>query len=217
VNPIQSAIDSKDEDIVKVIIDYCLRSSHKLHPGYLTPAVQCMDKLTENYPEILRDMFQRASYIPAPYPSYVASRAIVANRDPFEYISFLINVVFWFWQGFHSNSKNINNYEKPVFSLLSQLPIRSVHSKKVLSIGVPYFENRVKEFPDQIEIIEEQQRRIQTTNIHSIYVCPFPKFSFFSRYSTWYNVSNVKSTFTSISGRDFFDSQAMAVTLRFKW
>ncbi|KAF9435312.1 hypothetical protein BGZ76_006524 [Entomortierella beljakovae] len=219
LNPIKRAIDSKDAQLVQVFVDYCIKNAKKYHPAYLTPAIQCLNELSDRYPTILADMFRRASYVPAHNYAYAGSHAIVANRKYGDYFNFLANYYsFRLWRGtWFTKSHNINDYQNPVFSLRSQLPIRAVRSYNVLSIETAVIERRVDIFPAKREEEDEEQKRIQSKFSHKIYVCPFPKLSYFGPYRTWLDNTSKRSAFTDIAGQEFFDSPAMVATLKFKW
>ncbi|KAF9361080.1 hypothetical protein BGX26_005947 [Mortierella sp. AD094] len=218
LNPIKRAIDSKDAHLVEAFIDYCIRNAKKHHPAYMTPAIQCLNELSDRYPNILTDMFRKASYVPAHNHAYVSSHAIVANRRYGDYLNFFANYYsFRLWRGtLFKKSNNINDYEKPVFSLRCQLPFRAVSSFNILSIETSVIERRSEYFPEKQEYVDEEQKRMQSTYSHKIYVCPFPKLSSFGPYRAWHTES-AKSAFFDIAGQDFFDSPAMIATLQFKW
>ncbi|KAF9208762.1 hypothetical protein BGZ49_007618 [Haplosporangium sp. Z 27] len=219
LNPIRRAICSRDVHLVETFIDYCIRNAKKYHPAYMTPAIQCLSDLLDRYPNILDDMFKKASYVPAHNHAYVSSHAIVANRRYGDYINFLANYFsFKLWRGkLFNKSHNINDYYQPVFSLRNQLPIRAVGSYNIVSIETAVIERRSEVFPENNEAADEEQNRIQSKYSHRVYVCPFPKSSNFGPYQAWYNSGMARSTFTDIAGQEVFKSPAMIATLQFKW
>ncbi|KAF9112545.1 hypothetical protein BGX27_003180, partial [Mortierella sp. AM989] len=119
LNPIKRAIDSKDEHLVETFINYCIKNAKRYHPAYMTPAIQCLNELSDRYPNILADMFRRASYVPVHNHAYISSHAIVANRKYGDYFNFFANYYsFRLWRGsLFRKSNNINDYTRPVFSL----------------------------------------------------------------------------------------------------
>ncbi|KAF9343788.1 hypothetical protein BGX34_006369, partial [Mortierella sp. NVP85] len=116
LNPINCVINTRNERLLKVLIDYCIKNAHEHHPGYLTPVTQCLGKLSWFYPDIMSDMFMRASYILARNPKYVATHAIMTNQSLSNFISF-VNIN---WR--RLGSSNVNNYQNPFFTVQSQLP-----------------------------------------------------------------------------------------------
>ncbi|KAF9174975.1 hypothetical protein BGX20_008911 [Mortierella sp. AD010] len=218
LNPVKRAIDSRNAHLVEAFVDYCIKNAKERHPAYMAPAVQCLNELSDRYPNILADMFKKASYVPAHNHVYVSSHAIVANRRYGDYINFFANYYsFRLWRGtLFKKSNNINDYERPVFSLRCQLPFRAVSSFNILNIETSVIERRREKFPEKQESVDEEQKRIQSTYSHKIYVCPFPKLSRFGPYRAW-DVEPAKSAFIDIAGQDFFESPAMIATLQFKW
>ncbi|KAG0227242.1 hypothetical protein BGW42_003087 [Actinomortierella wolfii] len=65
INPILKAIDCKKSIAVEAFIDYCVQRSADRHPAYMMPVVQCFRHLALYYPEILRNLLKKSSYIPA--------------------------------------------------------------------------------------------------------------------------------------------------------
>ncbi|KAF9908496.1 hypothetical protein EC991_009760 [Linnemannia zychae] len=217
LNPIRRAIESRNVALVEAFIDYCILNAKKYHPAYLMPAVQCLNELSERYPVILADMFRKASYVPAHNHAYVSSHAMVANAQYTEWLKSKL----MFWNMFTGNSfeksNNINDYEKPVFSLRSQLPFRSTSLLSVLNIETSIRENRREKFPSKREPVSDEIRK-KSNKDYKIYVTPFPKLSMYGPYKPWYKgLDTAQSAFTDIAGEDFFDSPAMVATLEFKW
>ncbi|KAF8942380.1 hypothetical protein BGZ47_006548 [Haplosporangium gracile] len=217
LNPIRRAIESRNAALVEAFIDYCILNAKKYHPAYLMPAVQCLNELSERYPAILADMFRKASYVPAHNHAYVSSHALVANAQYTEWFKF--KMMFWnFFTGkTWVKSNNINDYDKPVFSLRSQLPFRSTSFLSVLNIETSLREKRQGKFPAKRETTEEETKK-RSNKDYKIYVTPFPKLSMYGPYKLWYKgLDTAQSAFTDIAGEDYFDSPAMVATLEFKW
>ncbi|KAG0241793.1 hypothetical protein BGW41_005300 [Actinomortierella wolfii] len=63
--PIALAVQHRNTTAVRAILDYCTRKAAESHPAYLMPVEHSFKDLVEVYPELLRDFFRRASYIPA--------------------------------------------------------------------------------------------------------------------------------------------------------
>ncbi|KAF9961094.1 hypothetical protein BGZ65_011228, partial [Modicella reniformis] len=57
LNPIMSAIENKDERLLKVLIDYCIKCAKTYHAAYLTSVEQCLALLSKDYPEIVANDF----------------------------------------------------------------------------------------------------------------------------------------------------------------
>jgi hypothetical protein len=217
LNPIRRAIESRNAVLVEAFIDYCILNAKKYHPAYLMPAVQCLNELSERYPAILADMFRKASYVPAHNYAYVSSHALVANTQYTEW--FKSKLMFWnFFTGKSwEKSNNINDYDKPVFSLRSQLPFRSTSFLNVLNIETSIREKRQVKFPAKRDTTEEETMK-KSNKDYKIYVTPFPKLSMYGPYKPWYKgLDAAQSAFTDIAGEDYFDSPAMVATLEFKW
>ncbi|KAG0051018.1 hypothetical protein BGZ83_004207 [Gryganskiella cystojenkinii] len=203
LNPIKRAIESRNGDLVEAFIKYCIFSSKKYHPAHLLPAMQCLSELLDRHPNILADMFHQASYVPAHNPEYIASHAVIANT---QYTADLKRKLMFWTNSSDMNIKNINDYEKPVFSLRSQLPFRTSGIFNLLGIGIPFGEKRIDTFPVR------KYNYLEKTDDYSytIYVSPFP---LLSRYGS----RSQRSGFTEIAGKRYFDCPAMIATLDFKW
>ncbi|KAF9951463.1 hypothetical protein BGZ72_007027 [Mortierella alpina] len=218
LNPIKRAIEARNRELVEAFIDYCIKNAKKYHPAYLMPAVQCLNELSDRYPDILANMFRRASYVPAHNYRYVASHAIIANPQYSECVKAKLK----FWNVLSSRSfkksNNINDYMKPVFSLRSQLPFRAASLLHILNIETSMRDKREERFPIEVDAADEEKNTLQAPYSHKIYVAPFPKLSMYGPYRPWFKErQSAKSAFTNIAGQDFFDSPAMVATLDFKW
>ncbi|KAG0346267.1 hypothetical protein BGZ54_005277, partial [Gamsiella multidivaricata] len=132
-----------------------------------------------------------------------------------------------FFKGtYFEKSNNINDYERPVFCLRSQLPVRTRTFLNIKSIETSIRETRLVDFllkrlPKRLpkrNIVEDEEQTSPKYS-HQIYVCPFPKLSSYERYLSWYESDGTESmsAFTMIAGKEFFDSPAMEATLSFKW
>ncbi|KAI1314630.1 hypothetical protein EDD11_001929 [Mortierella claussenii] len=134
LNPIKRAIGARNGQLVEAFIEYCIKNAKKYHPAYFMPAVQCLNELSDRYPILLADMFRKASYVPVHNHAYVSSHAVIAN--PQHGSQLMWNLKFWNrfmgrkWEKFNA----INGYEKPVFSLRSQLPFRASSFMDILNI-----------------------------------------------------------------------------------
>ncbi|KAK3824534.1 MAG: hypothetical protein J3Q66DRAFT_92656 [Benniella sp.] len=210
LNPIKRVIDIKDERLLQVLIDYCIKNAKVHHPGYLTPVIQCLSKLSsEGYSDVMCDLFRRTSHIPARNPQYVASHAIVANLRFSDEIDFLA----WFRRLFgFTKSSDINLYKKPVFSLQSQLPFHShVGVWAVLDFVFDLVLSRRKTgFRERKDT--EQTQPATENRWSNIYVSPFQFKPIRGR-----NGRRERSFLAEIAGKDFFDSPAVEASLWYKW
>ncbi|KAK3824658.1 MAG: hypothetical protein J3Q66DRAFT_325676 [Benniella sp.] len=206
LNPIKRVMDISNERLLKALIDYCIRNAQQYHPVFLTPVIQCLSAITEWYPEILCDLFLRASYIPAHNPEYVASHAIIANLRSSDFFTFFTRLFGIFKGGSTGFSKpsNINQYKAPVFSVRSHLPFYS-HT------GVrSYFGWRATHFPQkEIKEIKERDAPTVVKRSRKIYVSPFQ----FKPINGQRNRSFLSQT----AGRDIFNSPAIVASLCYKW
>ncbi|KAI7829628.1 hypothetical protein BC939DRAFT_441306, partial [Gamsiella multidivaricata] len=218
LNPIKRVIEARNGQLLEAFVDYCIKNAKKYHPAYLMPAVQCLNELSDRYPNVLADLFRKASYVPVHNYGYVASHAIIANEQYGKWLK--SKLMFWniFTGKKFEKSNNINDYEKPVFSLRSQLPFRASSLLNILHIETSVREKREEEFPARPDVVEEDKKSLQSEFSHKIYVSPFPKLSMYGPYRPWFkDMASAKSAFTDIAGQDFFDSPAMVATLEFKW
>jgi hypothetical protein len=145
LNPIKRMIDIRNEQLLKIVIDHCMKYAKTRHPGYMEPVEQCMSDLLDRHPDIVADIFIKASYIPAHNQAYVATHAIDSN-----YTSTFSNI-------FSSKARiarHINN-DNSVFTIRSQLPIADTPG-------------RMTRFPDRHE-----GRTMLKNQSSKIYVSPF--------------------------------------------
>ncbi|GJJ72861.1 hypothetical protein EMPS_05219 [Entomortierella parvispora] len=215
LNPIKRAIEVRNGPLVEAFLEYCIKNAKKYHPAYLMPAVQCLNELSDRYPAMLADMFRKASYVPAHNYGYVSSHAIIANHQYGEWLKSKL----MFWTPKFEKSNNVNDYERPVFSLRSQLPFRAMRMLNILNIETSIRDKRHNKFPPKRDIAaEDEKRAMQSPYSHKIFVTPFPKLSMYGTYQPWTSgKATSKSAFIDIAGQDFFDSPAMVSTLEFKW
>jgi hypothetical protein len=207
LNPIERLIDIKNERLLTALIAYCIRNARHHHPGYLTPVIQCLSELSELHPDVVSDLFRKASYIPARNPEYVASHAIVANLHFSDWINFVARfyTLGVFSRRLFSKSSDINHYKASVFGIQSQLPI-------YVGIGMvsnSVFCRRNGRFP-QRRNTEKQSTTIRRTN--DIFVSPFQFKLIKGR-----DGRRGRSFLAEIAGKDFFDSPAIEASLWYKW
>ncbi|KAK3824675.1 MAG: hypothetical protein J3Q66DRAFT_419306 [Benniella sp.] len=234
LNPIRRVIKIKNEQLLEAMIDYCIKNAKEHHPGYLLPVIQCLSRLSEKYPEITSGVFRKASYIRARNTEYVVSNAIIANLRFSDWINFKRGLtlfsdwikrwahLFWDWtkfkRGLSPRSPNIedykdpyidqdldfNHYEKPVFSLRSQLPFH----KHVGFWRIFHFElgGRKTRFPLEKNKDQEPHRSI------NVYVSPFQ-----FKPTTGISGRRKRSFLAEIAGKDFFDSPVIEASLWFRW
>ncbi|KAI8351698.1 hypothetical protein B0O80DRAFT_500059 [Mortierella sp. GBAus27b] len=225
LNPIKRAIKFRNEQLLETLIDYCVKNAKKYHPAYLSPVAQCLNELSKRHPDILSDLFRKASYVPAHNSEYVASHAIIANMRFSDWTTFFAHYFsFSFFKGRlleWTKCRNINHFQKPVFSLRSQLPFRTTDIWNFCSIESPMHWRRKIEFPQsQGQQAPKDTPEFTEVYSHQIYVAPFPEMSSFGQYQNWskkYLTNRVKSGFTRLSGGAFFDSPVMQATLEYKW
>ncbi|KAF9345768.1 hypothetical protein BGX34_004504, partial [Mortierella sp. NVP85] len=201
LNPIKRVIDIKNERLLSVLIDYCINNAKKHHPVYLTPVLQCLSGISEWYPDILCELFMRASYIPARNLEYVTSHAIIANLRRSDWFTFLARLysvgLFKGGSSGFSNSSDINRYKKPVFSVRSQLAFDS---------HIGFSGRRATHFPRSKA--KERDQPTAAKRPRKIYVSPF-------QFKTMNGQNG--SFLAQIAGKDFFDSPAIVASLWYKW
>lgn len=208
LNPIKRAINLGYDQVLETLITYCVKNAKKYHPAYLIPAVQCLNELLTWYPEVLHDLFMKASYIPAHNSKYVASHAIIANLHIVDWIVFLARFFSvglikgrWFSSAKYSD---INNYKQPAFSLQSQLPFYS-------HVGIGGFVNSL--LSRRVKRLEERDQTVEPTTMNrsrKIYVTPF-------QFKPVKHGRHVEVFLSQIAGKDYFDSPAIEASLWFKW
>ncbi|KAF8924906.1 hypothetical protein BGZ58_001318 [Dissophora ornata] len=122
LNPIKLVIKANNERLLKVSIDYCIKRAKTHHPAYMTPVIQCSKLISDLYPDILSDMFRKASYVPVHNHHYVVSHAQVANITREDWINFAIYYLSFKnkTREARDKSQDIGDYTRPVFCLLSQ-------------------------------------------------------------------------------------------------
>ncbi|KAF9922870.1 hypothetical protein BGZ65_009305, partial [Modicella reniformis] len=147
LNPIASAIENKDDQLLKMLIDYCIQYAKIYHPAYLVPAEQCFAKLLDHYPDIVTDLFRSTSYIPAHNHDYVASDGI-STSNKFQDI--------------------IDGNKYSVFILRSQLPATTPSTHFFLSTNGDLHHGSESRFPS----MKNEQPTHKERN-YKIYVSPF--------------------------------------------
>ncbi|KAK3824677.1 MAG: armadillo-type protein [Benniella sp.] len=173
LNPIRRAIDTKNESLLKVLIEYCVKNAMKYHPGYLEPVMQYQDKLLKWYPDIQRDFLRRVSYIPVHNPEYIISKVNISGLQSLDSSDWPILLAPLRGLGFvkekrieNAQYSQINNF-KHAFSLRSQLPVNS-HAGIGMVISI-FRARRISRFPEQAV---EQQPTTENGR-PMIYVSPF--------------------------------------------
>jgi hypothetical protein len=114
LNPIKRMIDIRNEQLLKILIDHCMKYAKTRHPGYMEPVEQCMSDLLQRHPDIVADIFIKASYIPAHNQAYVASHAVDLN---------IISTTLSSIRSMTGIPRRVNHNSNKVFTLRSQLPI----------------------------------------------------------------------------------------------
>ncbi|KAF9921711.1 hypothetical protein BGZ65_010126, partial [Modicella reniformis] len=210
LNPIAYAINIENEELLKVLIDFCINCAKKYHPGYMDPVEQCLSELLEFYPRIAADVFKSTSFIPAHNHAYVASHAIGTIGTINTIAKFLdslrvpIRAIFSLNKTTPVRSKFDYNIHA-VFTLRSQLPL--VHS---LSLS---FMNGGDISHNWSETRLMRRRDIRPTlknRSHKIYVSPF-------QFQLVKSQQGNDSVFDHITEKDFYDNPAVVTILRFKW
>ncbi|KAF9357797.1 hypothetical protein BGX26_003058 [Mortierella sp. AD094] len=193
LNPIKRAIEIGNRPLIEAFIEYGVKYAKSRHPAYLTPVVQCMEQLSHQYPDLVAYMFKLTAYVPAHNHGYLSSHINVAGPQ--------LRVRFKRFLRFKIQdeiSVSLDDYDKPVFSLRSQLPLQTTDLTKA----------RIAQFPKE-EDKEAKRRQLKIS--HKVYVCPYPGLSKYGPSKPWCN------GFTTIAGKDYFDNAAMQATLRYKW
>ncbi|KAF9987533.1 hypothetical protein BGZ65_003192 [Modicella reniformis] len=179
--------------LLTVFVEYCVKNAKKYHPAYLMPIVRSLDKILDQYPDMARDIFRKASYIPVRNPMYIVSHATIANFFNFQDLVYLGKT--------RPKALNMDDYEKPVFTLRLQLPI---------SVSTTGFSNILNIIEAQLTNVFPQRKFDETTlktGSRKIYVSPFD-----FQPCPWLQ----KSVFSQIAGKDYFDSPAIVASLQFK-
>jgi hypothetical protein len=220
LNPIERVIDIRNERLLTIMIDYCIKNAHERHPGYLTPVIQCLSHLPRLYPDIVSNLFKKASYIPARNSEYVASHAIVATRSFSKFFNFFDRCFNWKPFGF----SDINQFKDPVFTTQSRLHLYR-HANLLLVFG------RIMDFlftlnfgfvsdlvPGMRKASFSQRKntkQIQPTaanRLRKIYVSPFQFKPVSER-----NELRGRFFLAEVAGKDSIDSPAVEASLQFNW
>ncbi|KAF8983579.1 WD repeat-containing protein 38 [Entomortierella lignicola] len=210
LNPLKIAIEIKNRPLIEAFIFYGVRYAKERHPAYLLPAVQCLKELAKQYSDIVVYLYRRSSYVPAHNHGYLFSHMMIA--DSWYKALYKSLTTFFSGNGRYMKSRNLDDYEKPVFSLRSQLPM--LGNFNIRDTQTFMIKKRIMQFPDDID----EETRSMSKFTHRVYVCPYPKFSKYGPNKQWCKgLRSGHSPFTEIAGKDFFDNPAMEATLRFKW
>ncbi|KAF9357798.1 WD repeat-containing protein 38 [Mortierella sp. AD094] len=210
LNPIKRAIDLGNRALIEAFIKYAIKYARVRHPAYLMPVVQCLEELTDQHPDLVAYMFKMTSYVPAHNHGYLSAHIMVANP---RYKTLLKSILKLFSRTKVEKSNNLDDYHRPVFSLRSQLPLRTAFN--IHDVETYITKKQIFRFP---EAVDEETKQSQSKFTHKVYVCPYPKLSTYGPNKPWYTGSRSgKSPFTVIAGGDFFEYPAMQATLRFKW
>ncbi|KAF9952884.1 hypothetical protein BGZ65_005000 [Modicella reniformis] len=191
LNPIKCAIDIVDEQLLQMLIDYCINCAKKYHPAYMAPVEQCLAKLLEHYPDIAANVFRATSYIPVPNHAYVASHAVGVSGKVRDLLS---------TGGSKTRPIDIHD-ESTVFMLRSQLPITTTPKYFLLNGSNARFPHHGK------------KQAAHKNRSHKIYVSPFQ----FRPIAAQGNHQHTESVFVQIAKKGFFENPAVVATLRFKW
>ncbi|KAF9969628.1 hypothetical protein BGZ65_011754, partial [Modicella reniformis] len=213
-----------DEQLLKILIEYCIKCAKKHHPAYLLPVEQCLAQLSKDYPGIVAKVFISTSYIPAHNHKYVASHAICTSNKI---------------HGFFGDNKN------PVFILRSQLPTTTSttppsyffwKTNRDLRNGLesrfpkpeaqpPHKKPKCKIFvsPFQFRPIDPLAIESQTTDTKNL---PKGLRKIFIDIAANIRKAKTKliqkeprkeSVFVHIAKKDHFDNPAIVAIIRFKW
>ncbi|KAF9936514.1 hypothetical protein BGZ65_002318, partial [Modicella reniformis] len=193
LNPINLAIEIKDEQLLQILINYCINCTKKYHPAYMAPVEQCLAELLEQYPDTVANVFRWTSYIPVLNHAYVWSHAIGTSAKFQDLLS---------TGGSKTNSINIHDDESEVFTLRSQLPIATA-SKSFFFNG----HGNLNHGSDTRFPRHEKEQATRKNQSHKIYVSPFQ----------FRPITAQESIFVQIAGKDFFENPAVVATLRFRW
>ncbi|KAK3824678.1 MAG: hypothetical protein J3Q66DRAFT_325784, partial [Benniella sp.] len=115
LNPIKRVIDIRNEHLLRLMIEYCMRCAKNVNLAYLEPVEQCLSDLLDRYPDIVASIFIKSSYIPAHNQGYIATHATDSNSA-----SMTFGKVF---NGSSQDSGDNDDNNKTFFTLPSQLPI----------------------------------------------------------------------------------------------
>ncbi|KAI8351669.1 hypothetical protein B0O80DRAFT_110758 [Mortierella sp. GBAus27b] len=196
LNPIERAIAVDNEQLLRTLIDHCIKNAKTRHAAYLIPAVQCLDKLLISHPTVLRDLLRRASYVPASSSEYVTSHAVIANVRASDWISFFVRLITFGRYGHNllsgTKSTNIDDYKNPVFTLRTQLPVTEPNSSQ---------EKRFPEERDGTRPYVNRSREIYVSLLHFYHI----------------NLGRRNHSISHVTETDFRESPAIVASLRFEW
>jgi len=187
LNPIKRVIDIRNEHLVKLMIDYCMRCAKNVNLAYLEPVEQCLSDLLDRHPDIVASIFIKSSYIPAHNQAYIATHATDTNSA-----SMTFGKVF---NGSSQDSGDNDDNNKMFFTLPSQLPLSGS------------LKRREKWFPGK----REPKTLLKNRSL-KIYVSPFQ-----FQPAPDDDGQKRESVFARIAGGDYFESPAIVVSLQYKW
>ncbi|KAK3824979.1 MAG: LOW QUALITY PROTEIN: hypothetical protein J3Q66DRAFT_326600 [Benniella sp.] len=237
LNPIAFAISTKDEPLLKILIAYCIKCSKAYHPAYLFP---CLDELLDHFPDILADIFRKASYIPVQKQTFPLSRIQVVDftySDGYRYIlgiitflplfcvNLLLNLILLVWIPFHFRPTLVQRLRLPRFIILRQRSPDANYSRKsvfIMRSQLPFFSyirkgllgllvNKISPFKIRYSGFPSMQINTTRINVSSREVCVSP----FQLQPV--QDSKHESIVSKISGKDFFDIPAVVASLRLTW
>ncbi|KAG0231165.1 hypothetical protein BGW42_000397 [Actinomortierella wolfii] len=126
--PIALAVQRRNTMAVRAILNYCTRKAAESHPAYLIPVEHSFKGLVEVYPELLRDFFRRASYIPAQRADfntkYVATSAYSWGLTKDKLLS-------WISRSKKKHAKSVG-YKKQTFSFQLKKSRNTNHRKDTI-------------------------------------------------------------------------------------
>ncbi|KAK3824978.1 MAG: hypothetical protein J3Q66DRAFT_326588 [Benniella sp.] len=243
LNPIAFAISTKDEPLLKILIAYCIKCAKAYHPAYLFPVDQCLDELLNHFPDILADIFRKASYIPAQKQTFPLSRIQVVDFTysdgyryilkfiifiPLGYVSPLLStLILLVWIPFLFRPTLLQRLllRLPHFMILRQRPPDANYSRKsvfTMRSQLPFFSYIRKGllgllvnkiFPFKIRYSGFPSMQINTTRINA--TSREVCVSPFQLQPV--QDSKHESIVSKISGKDFFDIPAVVASLRLNW
>ncbi|KAF9345015.1 hypothetical protein BGX34_005105, partial [Mortierella sp. NVP85] len=157
LNPIKRMIDIRNEHLLKIVIDHCMKYAKTRHPGYMEPVEQCMSDLLDRHPDMVADIFIKASYIPAHNQAYVASHAVDLN---------IISTTLGSIRSMAGIPRRVSRSGNKVFTLQSQLPIggksgrETCFSSKREQISMPKSRSsKIYVSPFQFKPIQLEERK----------------------------------------------------------
>jgi WD40 repeat protein len=237
LNPIAYATSTKDEQLLNILTTYCIKRAKAYHPAYLFPVDQCLDELLDHFPDMLADIFRKASYIPAQKQTFPLSRIRVVDftySDGYRYIlnfitfvpligvsSLLLYILIplgWILFLFRPTLVHRLRLRHARFITPRQRPLDANYSRKSVFIMRPQLPYIRTGFFLPLEIFQIRFSRFPSmqitttrTNTSSRKVCVSP----FQLQPV--QDSKHESIVSKISGKDFFDIPTVVASLRLNW